>query len=229
MHVDSEEGLLGAPDRLPLSGKRLAAVVPDRVGWINATRVELKRRAVENSIDIAGTSLVGLDELNNVRAVEVRLTNVTTGLATVNVVVGHNLSPLIHDTAGRFNTIGKSSEGLVSRHDTIVGSAAVVLDLLEEDQVRSAQLLDDLSNNKRQVSRLGVQVLSVVVSDGDALAGPLAGETDGRVLRVRSLADFNGSKRKDTVETKGVCHNARDLANKVTELGVVGVLCTVQR
>lgn len=202
--VDSKERLLCALDRLPFSHKRLAAVIPGRVGRVNSSRVVLERGTIENGVDVVGATLIGLDELNSIRAVEISLANVTTGLATVLVVVRLDLGPLVNNTAGLLNAIGQSSESLVGGNDTVIGSATVVLDFLEEKQVRSSQLLNDLLDDKRQVGRSRVKVLGVVVCNCDALARSLAGEADGRVLSVGRLADLGGSQGKNAVESKGV-------------------------
>jgi hypothetical protein len=202
--VDSKERLLCALDRLPLSHEGLAAVIPGRVGRINSSRVVLERGTIENSVDVVRATFIRLDKLNSIGAVEISLANVTTGLTTVLVVVRLDLSPVVNNAAGLLDTIGQSSESLVGGNDTVIGSATVVLHFLKEKQVRSAQLLNYLLDDKRQMSRLRVEVLGVVVCNCDTLARSLAGEADGRVLSVGRLADLGGSQGKNAVEAKSV-------------------------
>ena len=228
VHVDGEERLLGSLDRLPHGNKGLTAVIPSSVCGINAARVVLEGRAVEHLVGSIGSSGVGLDELDNVRSVQECCANVATRLTTVLVVHGIDLSPGVLDTAGFLNTISKGRQCQVGRNNTVIGGTRVVLNFLQEDQVRSAQLVDDLLNNEREVSRLGVEVLSVVVGDGDTLARVLAGEANGRVLGIRALLGLGGSQRKNAIEAKGVGDNTGDFSDVVTELGVVGILGTVE-
>jgi hypothetical protein len=202
--VDSKERLLCTLDRLPLSYERLAAIIPGRVGRVNSSRVVLERGTIDNGVDVVRSTLIGLDELNSIRTVEISLANVTAGLATILVVVRLDLSPFVNNTAGLLNTVGQGSESLIGGNDTIIGSATVVLNFLEEKQVRSSQLLNDLLDDKRQVCRSRVEVLGVVVCNGDALARALAGEADGRVLSVGRLANLGGSQGKNAIEAKGV-------------------------
>lgn len=228
MHVDGEEGLLGSLDRLPHGNKGLAAVVPSSVCGIDASRVVLEGRAVEHLVGGIRSSSVGLDELDNVRSVQECCANVATRLATVLVVHGIDLSPGVLNTAGCLNTIGKGRQCLVGSNNAIVGGARVVLNLLQEDQVGNAQLADDLLNNKRQVSRLGVKILSVVIRHRDALARAFAGKANSRVLGVGALLRLGGGQRKNTIEAKGIGDNTSDFSHVVAELGVVGILGTIQ-
>lgn len=120
VHVDGEEGLLGSLDRLPHGNKGLTAVVPSSVCGINAARVVLEGRAVEHFVGSIGSSSVGLDELDNVRSVQVCCADVATRLTTVLVVHGIDLSPGILDTASCLNTIGKGRQCQVGRNNAIV-------------------------------------------------------------------------------------------------------------
>lgn len=173
--------------------------------------------------------MIGLDELNSIRTVEIGLANVTTGLTAILVVVRLDLGPLVNNTAGLLDAIGQSSESLVGGNNTIIGSATVVLNFLEEKQVRCSQLLNDLLDDERQVSRCRVEVLGVIVCNCDALARSLAGEADGRMFSVGRLADLGGSQGKNAIEAKGVGDHASDVTNIVAEFSVTRVLGAIER
>lgn len=78
------------------------------------------------------------------------------------------------------------------------------------------------------MSRLRVEVLSVVVGDRDTLARALAGKANGRVLGVGTLLGLGGSQRKNAIEAKGIGDNTGDFSDVVTKLGVVCILGTIQ-
>lgn len=152
--VDGKENLaalLGPP----LSGEGLAAVVVGRVGGVDAAGVELELGAVEDLVGVEAAALVGLVELDDVGAVHVGLADVATGLATVLVVDGLDLGEVVVDARGLADGIGEGGEGHVGRGNAVVGRAGVVLDLLEEDEIGQAELVDDLIDDAGQVLGVG--------------------------------------------------------------------------
>lgn len=227
--VDGEEGLAGALGGLPGGSDGLAASVPGTAAGLNTTRVELERGALENLVLVVGGAQVGVPELNDIRTVDVGVADVTTGGATILVVLGNDLGVVVHNTAQRLDAASQSSEGDGANDGAIVGLARVVLDLLEEDEVRGKHLLDDLGGNALHVGGLGVEVAGVVVGNGDTTARLLGLEGDSRVVGGRVPEGRDGGQRQDTVEAESVVDETSDVAKVVAHLGVARVLATVGR
>lgn len=223
MNVDGEERLAIALDWLPSGGERLSALRPSGASWGNAARVELECRALEHLVDISSTALVGVVELDHVGAVDVGHADVTTGGTTILVVDGHNLSVIIDNAAERLNPGSERVKGHVSCHGAVVGSTRVVLDLLQEDEVRGLHLLDNLGSDAFHVDGAGVEIASVVVGDADATAVARRFERDGWVVGSSILLGRDSRKGQNTVETKGVVNQASNVAEEVTHLGVIRV------
>ena len=74
VHIDREERLARALERLPLSNQRLAAVAPRLGGWLDSARVVRQRRPVgvliiRNDLSlVVRSALVGVVELDSVMA-----------------------------------------------------------------------------------------------------------------------------------------------------------------
>lgn len=227
--IDGEEGLAGALERLPGGSDRLAAVLPGAIARLNAARVELELGTLENLVLVGGATTVGLVKLQDVGAVDEGGADVTTGGATIKVVLGDDLGEVVHDATKLLDARGKGSESDVTDDGAVIGLARVILDLLKEHEVGSEHLLDDLGGNALHVGRVRVQVAGVVVGDGDAAARLLRLEGDGRVISGGVLEGSDGSKGQDAVEAEGVVDETGDVAEIVAHLGVVGVLGPVSR
>ena len=225
--VDGEEGLAVALDGLPGGSEGLAALGPGGAGGGNAAGVELELGALEDLVDIGGGTLVGVVQLNDVGAVDVGNADVTTGGTTILVVLGDNLGEVVHDAAELLNAGSQGGEGHVAGDGAVVGGTRVVLDLLEEDEIGGEHLLDDLGGNALHVGRLGVEVASVVVGDGDSTASTIGLERDGRVLGSGVADGRDTGQRQNAVEAEGLVDDTGDVAEEVTHAGVVGVLGTI--
>lgn len=229
VHVDGEERLAPFLDRLPLRDERLAAVIVGRVGGVDAAGVVFERRAVDDLVGVGAAALVGLVELEHVNAVQVGLADVATGLAAVFVVDGRDLGEVVGDAGGRQERVGEGSKGEAGRGDAIVSRARIVLDLLQENEIRQAELVDKLVNNAGQMGRVRSEVLSVVRGDGDALTVTSAVEGHRRELGVGLGRGRNSREGKQTVEAKGIGDNTGNITQVVAELGVAGVLGAIER
>lgn len=153
--VDGEEDLVGALDGLPHGDERLPGGLEVGVGLSDAAGVVLDGRAVDDGVFVVAASGVGLVQLDGVRAVQVRAANVAARLAAVLAVDGGHLDEVVPDARGLFDALRQGRQGEVGRGDAVVDGARVVLDLLEEDEVRGAQLGDDLGYDAGQVRRVG--------------------------------------------------------------------------
>src|SRR5262249_6231581 len=78
-----------------------------------------------------------------VGAEQERLPDVAAGLAAVGVVDRVDLAPLVRRSAGCGDGGDQLAEGLVGGHRAVVGGAAVVLDLLQGQQVGGGQVVHD--------------------------------------------------------------------------------------
>lgn len=226
--IDGEEDLAAAL-RLPLRSEGLAAVVVGRVGRVDAARIVLELRPVEDLVGVQAAALVGLVQLDDVGAEQVGLTNVAARLAAILVVDGLNLGKVVSDSGCLLNGAREGGEGYVGRSHAVIGGPRVVLDLLDEDEIGVAELVDNLVNNARKMGRVRCQVLRIVGSDGHTSAVAGAVEGDGRVFE-RSLGDRgHSSQRENAVEAKIVVNDTGNVAEIVAEFGIGWVLGTVKR
>lgn len=233
VNVDGEEQLAGATDGPPHSSNGLAAVAEGRIGGVNAAGVVLQHRALavgtlKDRVGIESTAQVGLVELDNIGTVQVGDTDVTAGGTTVLVVDADNLGKIVHNAGKLLNDCSKGGQRNFSRHSAVVGLARVVLHLLEEDDVGSSHLGDDLLGNSGHVRGIGLEVPGVIAGHGDALAGSVAFKCNGREIGSRVSDGCNTSDRKYSVESKGVVHDTSDVAKVVAHLGIVGVSRTIE-
>lgn len=228
VHINSEEGLVhGSVDGAPLRDKGLAAGVPRRVCGVDAARVILERGALEDLVGVECAARVRLVELDDVGLVEVRDADVAARLASVLSVDGVDDDPIVYNTGLGLDGCRQGGEGEVGGDDTVVGSAVVVLDLLDEDEVGRLEVVHDVGGDGGEVGDGRREVLDVVVADGDAPAVAAADEGGGGRVVGGVLCDCDAGQGEDAVEAKGVCDDAGDLGELVAHLGL-GVLCAVE-
>lgn len=227
VHIDGEEDL-AALLGLPLGGEGLAAVIVRRVAGVDAAGVVLERRAVEDLVGVGAAALVGLVEVQDVGAVQVRLADVAAGLAAVLVVEGVDVGEVVAHARLSLQSSGQRAQREAGRGDAVVGRARVVLDLLDEDEIGEAELVHNLVDDAGQMGRVGGQVLRVVGRDSDATAVAGAVEGYGRKLGGGFGNGGDGGKRQEAVKAKGVVDDTSDVAKVVAELRVVGVLRAIQ-
>lgn len=218
--VDGEENLAGALYRLPHGCEGLAAVVIGRVGRIDATRVELELRAVENLVFVQAASLVGLVQLQGIGAVQVGAADVTSWLATVLSVDRLDLCKVVLHTRSSLDAACERRERDIGRGDAVILAARVVLHLLQEDEIRRVELVDDLVDNVWHVVRVGHQVLGVVDTSSDAAAVTSAVKRDWWELGRGVLLRGKSSERQHAVEAKGIIDDSGDVTEVVTHFGV---------
>lgn len=232
VNIDSEEGL-GGIESLPGSNEGLAGGSPGCVGGIDPARVELERGAGQHLVGIgAGANAVcRLCQGQDGGLVEVRNADVAAGLTAVLVVNGSDLDPAVVDLAVGEVGDGKPEglEGVGGVDDSVVGGAAVVLDLLQEDEIRGLESVDQLGGDGRQVGRRRAQVLDVEDAHCHAAAASRAGERGVARVERDGSSHADGSKGQDAVEAKSIGDDARDLGHLIAELGVGRVLGPVER
>lgn len=245
VHIDRVEGLL-SPFRHPRSSQRLPAILPRLVRRLDPSRVERQRRrrgillplAVALALAIAlhsndlgrvvRTALVRLVQANYLWPIEIGLADIATGLATVGVGDRVDVGPRVINLAERTDGVGQGDKRGVGRDDAVIGRAALVLNLLNEDQVRGAHVVDDVGGNLGQVSRVGCEVLNVVAANGEGLALPAAAEAGGRGGSRGRSGGFESCQWEDGVETEGLGDDACDGLQLIAHLVGVRVLGAVQ-
>src|SRR5690606_17379648 len=132
--------------------------------------------------------------------VEVRHADVGAGSAAVLVVHRDDLGRSVFEAGALSDGRSQRGEGEVRGNLARVVGAVVVLDFLEVDEVGGFEDVDDLPGDSGEVRGGGVEVLNVVLADGDALAGALgrelrrAGGSSGRAL------DLDAGGGEDAVE-----------------------------
>ncbi len=112
----------------------------------------------------------------------------------------------------------------------VIGRSIVVLNLLQEDDRRRPQVLDNVSGDARQVGRVGREVLGVV--DAERQAGAVLGRDQlGRRRQSGFLRrdDLDRRQREDAVEAEGVGDDSGDLFELVAEFGIQGIAGAVER
>lgn len=229
MHVDGEEGLLAAVDGPPLGHNRLTARIPRRVGRVDTPGVILEQGPLENLVCVDAAALVRLVQLDDIGTVEVCAADVAAGLTAIYAILRLHLGKVILDAASLKEALGERGEGKVGADNAVVGGARAILNLLEDDEIGSAQLVDDLVNDLGEVRAIGGEVLGVVGGDGDTLAGALAGEADSVVLGGGIADGGDVGEGEDAVETKGVVDDSGDVAVIVAHLGVIRVRSAIER
>lgn len=232
VNIDSEEGLASAADGLPLSNDGLSAVGKGGICRRNTAGVVLEDRAVlglENLIDVVATTKVRLVQLNNIRSVKVGDADVSTRLATIQVVNGNDFSKLISNARLGLDARSQSMQSDVAGNGAVIGSTGVVLNLLKHNDIGGLQLVDNLLDDQGHMSGLRVQVLGVVDSDSDTLAVTLALEGDARELSSGVLDRRNAGGGQHTVKAKSVGDDTGDIANVVAHASVAGVLGAIKR
>jgi hypothetical protein len=165
-----------------LGRQRLAAVVPDRVGGIDAPgaegqlgaaarrggRLGRRRRGAARPVDELQVGVVGAEQERDA--------DVAVGLAAVLVRGRVDLAVVVGRAAGGLDRRQQARERDVRRRRRRAGGAVVVLDLLEAEDVRRAQVADDLGRDA-VVAVLRVEpikVLDVVAGDRELVAVLLA-------------------------------------------------------
>jgi hypothetical protein len=127
-------------------------------------------------------------------------------LAAVPAVLRRQLDGAVGRPARRDDRVGELAQRERGRHGAVVLGARVVLDLLQRDDRRRAQRLDDLARERGEARarRGGGEVLDVVAGDGERALG-----RHGRGLgRQAAALDGRRDQRMEPVAAPGVAEHA---------------------
>lgn len=230
MHVDGEEGVV-AVESLPRGDEGLAAVVPGRVGRVDAAGVVLELGAREHLVGRRRVARVGVAQLEHVGPEQIRDTDVAARRAAVLVVDRRDVGVVVRHAAQIGDGRCQGREGHVRLDDAVVRLAVVVLDLLDEEQVGSEQIVDNMVSDIADVGCVaGRKVLNVVVGHCQAGAYSIAGK--GCWVRkgwAQRLDHGDVCQWQDMVEPVHLRDDTGDIVKLVTELAVGRVVCAVER
>lgn len=112
MQVHSEELVLSVQS-LPCSSKRLTARSKSWVGRLDTAWVELEFWAGENLVRIEWSTKIGLAKAQDIRFIQVSLTDVSAWLAAIQEVDGEDFGECVFDARDVVDCVYKSREGQV--------------------------------------------------------------------------------------------------------------------
>jgi len=228
VHIHRKERLL-RPLSHPRRRNRLATGRPRLARRLDAPGVEAQRRPGKDLSLVAPRTGVELIQRQHLRTIQVRLADVPTGLAAVLVGDGVDAGEGVGHTAREgLDGRGEGGEGGVGGDDAVVGGAAGVLDLLDEDEVGGLEVGDDVGGDLGEVRGVGGEVLDVVVADGEGAAVGGGLEAGGRGGGGREGGELERCEGEDGVESEGVLDDAGNVLEGVAHLGGGGVFGAVE-
>lgn len=209
MHGRHEDGLA---TELELAHDRLARVVEGRVGRVDPAGADAQRwppLLLRDDLRVRRRARgAGIDEGQvAVEAVEQDVADVAAGLAAVRLVL--RVDPLagVCRSAGSLDGRNELRHRLISRDGAVVGGTAVVLDLLDREDVRAAQVVHDLAG---EAGELLVGILRCKVLDVEGGHGQLAVVRlgDGRLARQTARRVRRHGRQFDLEVGEAVVHDA---------------------
>ena len=177
--------------------------------------------ARNDRLPIGRTGLAFRHEGHPLGIVEVGDPNVGTGLAAIRVVLRVDLDEVVGRPAGERDAVDQACQGRIARDVAAVGRAVAVLDLLQGDDVRAVQPIDDVEGQTGElvvaagVGRTvgGVEVQHVEGGDGQGVVA--TGKLAASALQTprRHLGQGSGVEQLEVAET--VVEHALDRAGEL--------------
>lgn len=226
MVVDGEEGA-AAVDHFPVCDDRLAGVAEGHA-VVDAAGVEAEGRAGKNLVPVVGAAGVGVEKADFEWVVEVGSLDIATGSSAVLVVDGVDVDPEVVYAGDFADGLGERSEGEVGVDDAVVSLTRVVLNLLQEHDGWSVEVVDNVLSNERDARIVRCEVFDVVLAECEPAALAVGDDGRGRWERIDGALDFGTSLREDSVEAEDVCDDASDVLELVAKLGLFAVAASVQ-
>ncbi len=244
VEVDDEDRRTGESK---LSDQRLAAAAlavrprrEGRAGRIEQPRAAAQRRAGRHLCRNEGPAPAAVDEAHPRRVEEEGVADVGAGLAAALAVPRVDRPPIVAGAARGHDGLDDARHGACGAHGAVVGRARVVLDLLQGDDVRAAEVAHHLLREAAEpvVIRHRRQILHVIGGDGQlrrraCQCGPLPRQSARRHIRqgrgveqliaAVSVVEDRVNRRREPVahRQQGFVRNQRVVDDQALRVGVV--------
>lgn len=227
--VEGEKCAL-ASYRFPVCCQGSAGGVPGGVGGIDDAWVVAEGGPGEDFVGLRAGACGAVDETDAVGFVEVCGANVAAGLAAVLVVYGGEVDEAVVGAGGEgVDGVAESGQCDVCGDNSVVHCAVVVLDLLEEEEIRGFQVLHDVGGDGLEIVGSGLEVLDIVLAYSDTITRP-AGLQSGRrwYSRTSRRDSSDHGSGENSVEAKALSDHTSDLFQRITQESRRGVCRAIE-
>ena len=150
--------------------------------------------------------------MDSSRVEQVSDSNIGPGLPPASTIHWIDLGVVVGRSSGRTDRLNQSVERLIRLDDAVVLGTAVVLDLLQSQDVGTSQVIDDHQPEfpKALLAVRRIQVLDVVGGKGQAAATASQPASSYLPSSTRHLGE--GLRRNQAIRSKSVVQDTHDLA-----------------